>query len=74
VIPGEATAQCIGCGCTHFKPCPGGCRWSALNPETNEGLCSACAERPLDELMANLGFSRMTEQEATIGLFQNATA
>jgi hypothetical protein len=66
--------KCVGCGCTDVTPCLGGCRWTGINEETDEGLCSACAARPLDQLMSWIGFSPMTEQEQLLALLQNAKA
>jgi len=70
----NALAQCVACGCTELKACPGGCYWVGINPVTHEGLCSRCAARPLDDLMAAIGFSKMTPADAMIELFQNVTA
>jgi ParB family transcriptional regulator, chromosome partitioning protein len=37
---------CIGCGCTHTSPCPGGCAWAVLERiGTNRGLCTACKHK-----------------------------
>jgi hypothetical protein len=65
-----AVRKCVGCGCTDTTPCLGGCRWTGINEETDEGLCSTCAARPLDQLMARIGFSRIGEIE----IFHNAKA
>jgi hypothetical protein len=37
---------CIGCGCTHMSPCPGGCAWAVFERKgTNRGLCTACKDK-----------------------------
>lgn len=30
--------NCVGCGCSTFNPCMGGCHWVSVNPP----ICSAC--------------------------------
>lgn len=45
---------CIGCGCTEHHAClvkglP--CSWVAVNEDSGNGMCSACAGKPLDELL-----------------------
>jgi hypothetical protein len=47
--------QCVGCGCTDSRPCPGGCAWAAVNEDEGIGLCTNCAVLPLDELLAAEG-------------------
>lgn len=48
--------RCIGCGCTDELPCvgqstdTGTCFWTWGNEVTGKGLCSACAEKPVEEL------------------------
>lgn len=53
IRPSEPT--CIGCGCTESRAClgPDGlpCYWVSLDEETNRGLCSTCALKPLEELL-----------------------
>jgi hypothetical protein len=34
-----ADLECIHCGCTDEKACPGGCEWVSLDPP----MCSSCA-------------------------------
>jgi hypothetical protein len=69
----DALAQCVACGCTDLKACPGGCYWAGLNPETHDGICSRCAVRPLDDLMAAIGFAKMTKEEALTRLLAGET-
>ncbi|MGH9716422.1 MAG: hypothetical protein ACRD4R_06815 [Candidatus Acidiferrales bacterium] len=42
---------CIGCGCTDSHACVGGCSWAAVDDEVGLGICSRCAEIPIDELV-----------------------
>jgi hypothetical protein len=46
----EAPEACIACGCTEFEPCPGGCAWAVINPDTGARLCTRCAKLPLVQL------------------------
>ena len=48
----EAPEACIACGCTEFEPCPGGCAWAVINPDSGARLCTRCAKKPLAELEA----------------------
>jgi hypothetical protein len=47
--------RCIVCGCSENLPCPGQktetgmCFWTYTN-EFGEGLCSACASKPVEEI------------------------
>lgn len=43
---------CICCGCTESRACPGGCSWAAVDEDAGVGLCSACAVKPMDQLIA----------------------
>jgi hypothetical protein len=36
--------QCIGCGCTDGRACPGGCSW----PRPDVDLCSVCMREALE--------------------------
>jgi hypothetical protein len=45
---------CIGCGCSDYAPCEGGCSWAATDPETGVGICSNCAAKPLEELLSEM--------------------
>lgn len=45
---------CVGCGCTESAACitpDGPCRWAAMHPSEEYGICSACVDRPIDELI-----------------------
>lgn len=42
---------CIGCGCDELHPCEGGCSWIAVDDDAGVGLCSKCAEKPLEQLL-----------------------
>lgn len=49
------TIVCIGCGCDELHACvtdSGPCFWIAVEEDAGVGLCSACAEKPLAELVA----------------------
>ena len=37
--------QCVYCGCTDSRACPGGCGWAVRHPKTLTGVCSACVDR-----------------------------
>lgn len=46
---------CVGCGCTELTPCmtpDGPCCWIVVNTDTQRGICSACLDTPIDELVA----------------------
>lgn len=43
---------CIGCGCSDYAPCTGGCSWIAVDREAGVGICSNCAHKSIDELIA----------------------
>lgn len=43
--------MCIGCGCDHSHPCPGGCSWTAVDEDAGVGICSKCAGKPIAELL-----------------------
>lgn len=51
----ERELVCIGCGCCGDCACPGGCSWVAFDAETGVGICSVCAAKPLDQLLAEGG-------------------
>jgi len=34
--------ECVVCGCTESRACPGGCAWLAYDADTERGVCSAC--------------------------------
>lgn len=59
--------RCVGCGCTDSKPCfdlagqP--CYWAAVNEESGSGLCSLCAAKPLDRLIAEGLFPLSLERQ-----------
>lgn len=42
---------CVACFCTESSPCPGGCSWAAIDQEAGVGLCTACAAKPIGELL-----------------------
>jgi hypothetical protein len=42
---------CIGCGCSDFDA-DGRVEWCVVNEEAGVGLCTACAKKPLEELMS----------------------
>jgi hypothetical protein len=42
---------CIGCGCSDFNV-DGRVEWCVVNEEAGIGLCTACAKKPLEELMS----------------------
>lgn len=49
ISPGNKNRMaCVVCGCTHERPCGGGCGWSSLKMLTElncDGpLCTTCAE------------------------------
>lgn len=46
---------CIGCGCGDYSPCEGGCSWVAVDVEAGVGICSSCATKSIDQLLARLG-------------------
>lgn len=48
----DADMTCIGCGCSEFAPCLGGCHWVARDDQTGFGICSRCAEKPIEQLTA----------------------
>jgi len=41
MIPAEAV--CLGCGCSDFDACEGGCWWHTVNYDAGIGECSNCA-------------------------------
>lgn len=47
---------CIGCGCTERNACVDlageACRWVAVSVDGMTGICSACAVKPIEELLA----------------------
>jgi len=47
----EEPVACIACGCTEYEPCPGGCTWAVMNPETGNAICTSCVKKPLGELV-----------------------
>lgn len=50
------TLVCIGCGCTDENPCLNlagqPCAWVAVNEGSGNGLCTECAGKPIEELLA----------------------
>ena len=45
---------CVGCGCTESVACAtpsGACYWVAMHPSHEYGLCSACVDVPLEQLL-----------------------
>lgn len=47
----KAERQCVQCGCTDSKACPGGCSWVEEHPATPTGVCSTCAGVALEQLL-----------------------
>jgi len=45
---------CIGCGCSDYDACDGGCSWAAIDERAGVGICSNCARKPIDELLCAL--------------------
>jgi hypothetical protein len=59
-ILAEPEIRCIGCACTDVSPCfgpEGACFWVAVDEASGRGLCSACAVKPLDELIARMNLT-----------------
>lgn len=48
------TIRCIGCGCSEFHPCAGGCCWIVVDEPNGVGICSACVVKPIAELERSL--------------------
>lgn len=52
---GAEPVSCVGCGCTEENACPGGCSWVAVDYESGVGICSRCAAKSLEQLIAEGG-------------------
>lgn len=48
--------ECLGCGCTDERACPGGCAWS------EPGICTRCAPLPASALIRNARAERIVDQ------------
>ena len=42
IVPGEAV--CLGCGCSDFDACEGGCWWDTVDYDVGVGVCSNCLD------------------------------
>lgn len=56
---GETEIVCIGCGCTDEQGCEPdakgmSCHWVTLDEDARAGLCSRCAAKPIEELLARV--------------------
>lgn len=51
----QSEIVCIGCDCGDYSPCEGGCSWIAVDLDAGVGICSSCATKSVDELLAKLG-------------------
>ena len=45
---------CVGCGCSDAQACSSGCAWAATD-ENGNGLCTVCAQLPIDVLIERAG-------------------